>query len=542
MATAPPLLTPGTVLGGYALGNLIARGGMGEVYQARQLSLQRVVALKVLDPVLASRDPGFADRFIAEARAAGRLNHPNIIQVHEVDRCPSPVPVAQELVFFSMELIEGESLRDYLDREECCDEATIARVMCAMADALAYAEQAGIVHRDIKPDNILLVSDGRVKLADLGLATPTQTDTGPERDRNGKVKVMGTPLYMSPEQAKGLAVDHRCDQYSLGATLYHMLTGQPPFAGADAKSIMKAHVTAPVPDPRELDASLPAAWSELCMRLMAKEPDDRCDHATDLIEAVRAASGGTTVLRRPRSRRYLIPSLATLLVVAAAMVVIWPSRTEVQSAPALPAVMVSATAPAVTVAVTVTATLAPSSTAMPIKAAEPVPSAPASDLAQAIDACRQRLDYLSIKATVEHYGQQAGPRLKPHLATLARLGEYAQAGESSVRALVNLDNPTVKLRLDGPEREVTLLRLTSQDITLRVANEERRLARASTPLPWNRLLRDALRDHPELDADAVRLTCLWMWRSRDWADLRDTLSQHPVAQALTAVDAGLGGR
>jgi tRNA A-37 threonylcarbamoyl transferase component Bud32 len=292
----PALLPPQSRLGGYEIIELVGKGGMGEVYKARQVSMDRVVALKVLSPRLAARDPSFAQQFIAEARSAGRLNHAHIVAVHDVASAPAPAAIGHEgeLHFFSMEFIEGETVKDVLERQGRLDPAQVARVMRGMAEALVYAQAQGLIHRDIKPDNIMLGADGAVKLADLGLATDLETATN---EAGGKV--MGTPLYMSPEQARALAIDHRSDQYSLGATLFHCLTGRAPFHGDSAKAIMKAHVVEPVPDPRDLRDDVPEGWRQLCMRLMAKDPAARFADAAAMRVAIEAAAQGKTA--RPRT-------------------------------------------------------------------------------------------------------------------------------------------------------------------------------------------------------------------------------------------------
>ena len=302
-AVIPPLLAAGQQLGGYQVVRLVGKGGMGEVYQARQLSMDREVAIKVLSPRLAQKDPSFAKRFVDEARAAGKLNHANIIHVHDVST--ATLPDGSEGHFFSMEFIDGESLQEILDREGRLPEAQLRAVMTGVAEALSFAAKAGIVHRDIKPDNIMITRSGLVKVADLGLAVPSQTgdDHAPERDEKGRAKVMGTPLYLSPEQARALPVDHRSDQYSLGATLFHLLTGDAPYRGPDAKSIMKAHVVDPVPDPADRVEGIDEAWRQLCMRLMAKKPEERFATAKELVEAVEAACDGVTIEQLERRKR-----------------------------------------------------------------------------------------------------------------------------------------------------------------------------------------------------------------------------------------------
>ncbi|MFM2090769.1 MAG: hypothetical protein RLZZ127_1258, partial [Planctomycetota bacterium] len=325
----PPaaLLPAQTRLGGYEIMELVGRGGMGEVYRARQVSMDRIVALKVLSPRLAAKDPSFAQQFIAEARAAGRLNHAHIVHVHDVASALAPegCGVAGELHYFSMEFIDGETVKDVLERQGRLEPDQVARVMRGMGEALVYAQSQDLIHRDIKPDNIMLGSDGSVKLADLGLATDLETATN---EAGGKV--MGTPLYMSPEQARALALDHRSDQYSLGATLFHCLTGRPPYTGDSAKGIMKAHVVEPVPDPRALREDVPEAWRQLCLRLMAKEPAARFPDAVAMRLAIEAAAQGRAVRartatahpahRRPPRRSPLLVGAVAAGVVAAVAV------------------------------------------------------------------------------------------------------------------------------------------------------------------------------------------------------------------------------
>ena len=303
-AQVPALLAPGQVVAGYEIERLVGKGGMGEVYQARQLSMDREVALKILSPKMAQKDPSFAQRFVEEARAAGKLNHPNLIHVHDVGTADLPDGRGQ-VHFFSMELIDGESVQELLDRDEVLSGPMLATVMTGVAEALAFAAKVGIVHRDIKPDNIMITKSGLVKVADLGLAIPSQTseDHAPERDEKGRAKVLGTPLYLSPEQARAQPVDHRSDQYSLGATLFHCLTGDAPYRGPDAKSIMKAHVVDAIPDPRKRREHLDEAWCQLCERLLSKRADERFASPKELVEAVEAAAKGVTLAQLERRRQ-----------------------------------------------------------------------------------------------------------------------------------------------------------------------------------------------------------------------------------------------
>lgn len=290
------LLQPKQQLAGYEIGELVGKGGMGEVYRARQISMDRVVALKILAPRLAKQDPIFAKRFVDEARAAGRLNHPNIIAVHDVGKAPMPGSAAgtePDLDYFSMEYVDGESVKDVIERQGICPLSLVTQVMQGMTEALVYAEAQGIVHRDIKPDNIMITNGGVVKLADLGLALQLGgEEVIGEKDGQGRSKVMGTPLYMSPEQARALPVDSRSDQYSLGATLFHMLTGRPPFKGDNAKVIMRSHVFDPVPDPKAINPEVPEGWRQLTMRLLAKTPEERFQNAVAMRAAMQAAISG----------------------------------------------------------------------------------------------------------------------------------------------------------------------------------------------------------------------------------------------------------
>jgi serine/threonine protein kinase len=294
------LLKPGQHLAGYEILAFVAKGGMGEVYRARQVAMDRVVALKVLSPHLAKRDPVFVRRFVAEARAAGRLNHANIVRVHDVDR--ARIDTAQgplDVDCFAMEFVEGETVKDVIAQYGICPIRLVVKVMQGMAEALVYAQQQGLVHRDIKPENIMLAHDGEVKLADLGLAMQAGGDesvgvAGASAGTSAG-KVVGTPAYMSPEQACALPVDHRSDQYSLGATLYHMLTGEPPYGAGDSRAVMRAHVFDPVPDPQALRPDLPEGWCRLCRRLLAKEPAGRFADSEALRAAVAVLAEGGQV-------------------------------------------------------------------------------------------------------------------------------------------------------------------------------------------------------------------------------------------------------
>ena len=262
-------------LGGYEILARLGQGGMGAVFKARHISLGRIVALKVLNPE-ASRDPSFVQRFQREAHLASQLQHPNIVEVYDVGS-------QNGRHFMAMEYVDGKSLEERVAGGPIPEELalTIAR---GVAEALAAAHAAGIIHRDIKPANILMTREGQPKLADLGLAKSTDAD-GVALTQTGAV--VGTPLYMSPEQCQASKeMDHRTDIYSLGATLYHMVCGRPPFTGSSTVALIHKHVYDPLPDPRQTVPNLSAGLAGLLSRMMAKAPEDRYGSCEEVIQAI----------------------------------------------------------------------------------------------------------------------------------------------------------------------------------------------------------------------------------------------------------------
>ena len=252
-------------IGGYRILKKIGSGSMGTVYKAKQLSLDRVVAIKILNPEL-SRKEDYARRFLKEARTVARLNHPNVI---------SGIDVGEEdgVRYFVMEFASGMTVGKLVGRGGGMDESRVASIAVQIARALDHAHAAGLVHRDVKPDNILLTKDGIAKLCDLGLA----------KDRPEEGRSMGTPNYISPEQAKGAAeVDIRSDLYSFGCSLYHMLAGSPPFTGS-AKIVMVKHLSEEATPLRKLEPDVSEDMARIIAKLMAKEPADRYQSPKDLI-------------------------------------------------------------------------------------------------------------------------------------------------------------------------------------------------------------------------------------------------------------------
>ena len=267
-------LAGGRILAGYRIEEMIGSGAMGQVYRATQLSMNRQVAFKVLAPKLAS-NPRFRERFLREARAAGRLHHPNLISVHDVAE-------ADGLMFFSMELVEGTSLRALITKQGRAPEVRALEMMRQVLEALKYAHAAGVIHRDIKPDNIMLTKEGMVKLADLGLSKNEGDDEDAYTTQAGAI--MGTPHYMAPEQGRDAhSVDHRADLYAMGATLYHLVCGTPPFTGESALEVVIKAAAQPLRFP---EPGPSPAVRVLISRLMAKKPEDRPQTAGETLEIV----------------------------------------------------------------------------------------------------------------------------------------------------------------------------------------------------------------------------------------------------------------
>jgi serine/threonine-protein kinase len=326
----------GTRLGDYQVMRKLGRGGMADVYAARQMSLGRDVALKVLRSEFA-RDKDYIERFRREARAAAKLNHPNIVQVIDVGSIDS-------LHYIAQELIDGENLRQSLERRGSIGLDEAVEVLVGVASALEVACEAGITHRDIKPENIMRSSRGIIKVADFGLAR-LGADAGASRaDLTQAGLTLGTPRYMSPEQVQGQTVDVRSDLYSLGVSMYHLLSGRPPFEADDplALAFMHLHETPkPLDRARNLkdadgEPDLPEWLIEVVNRLMNKHPQDRFQSPIELLDAVRneastSSLGGLGVgtaaatirlqraadqARRQRRRRQLRIAAAILLPLA----------------------------------------------------------------------------------------------------------------------------------------------------------------------------------------------------------------------------------
>jgi len=274
----------GEQLGGYRLERQLGRGAMGDVHLAVQTSLDRRVALKVLKPALA-RDARFVERFQREARAAARLNHPNIVTAYDVGEDGGTH-------FLSLEYMEGGSLQSRLRSAGRLPWAMALDAVIDAAKGLVYAEGRGIVHRDIKPDNLMLGADGEVKIADLGLAVQVEQEDGVDGERG---KVFGTPHFLAPELLRGEKPTTSSDLYALGTTAYQLIAGRTPFDGADPKRIARAILDGEAPPLGGVVVGVPTPVERVVHRLMAKDPSERpasAREALEELEAARSAAGG----------------------------------------------------------------------------------------------------------------------------------------------------------------------------------------------------------------------------------------------------------
>ena len=272
---APQDLT-GQLLGDYQVLRKLGQGAMGQVYLARQLSLKREVALKILRRDHAA-NPVALKRFQAEAEAVAQVTHPNIVQVFAVGELDG-------LRYIALEYVDGRNLREYLALKGSPELPLALSILRQVAAALQRASEAGLVHRDIKPENILITRKAEVKVADFGLSryfAGQGIDGGEPLNLTQSGMTLGTPLYMSPEQVQGLAVDHRSDLYSFGVTAYHLLAGQPPFTGATVFDVALQHVQGTAPPLAGFRPDLPPALCDAIHRLMAKRPADRHQTARD---------------------------------------------------------------------------------------------------------------------------------------------------------------------------------------------------------------------------------------------------------------------
>ncbi|MHC5018989.1 MAG: protein kinase domain-containing protein [Planctomycetota bacterium] len=298
----------GQVIGGCKISKKLGQGGMGAVYLADHLGLDKKVAIKVIAGAAATGDAA-VQRFVREAKAAAKLAHPNIVGVFNVGR-------DKGFNFIEMEFIEGKSVRDMIADESLDLEESI-RILRESCKGLAHAHQAGLVHRDIKPDNILVSSRGEVKIADFGLARSVEEESM-EITRSGQI--LGTPHFMSPEQCDGAKTDQRTDVYSMGVTMYTMLSGEKPFLGETAMAVLMKHIHEEPPPLREKAPHVPEDLDHIVMRMMAKSLEDRYESCAAVLADLDKWDGGGAIAapkrRRKKSNKGLLFTMATLAVLA----------------------------------------------------------------------------------------------------------------------------------------------------------------------------------------------------------------------------------
>ena len=285
---------------GYRILDVLGKGGMGTVYRAEQTSLNREVALKVLNTAQ-TKDAAFVSQFVAEARAAAKLQHPNVVSVFDVEH-------DGDLYYYAMELMHDGSCEDWLKQHGTMPVDRATQVIADAAAGLAYAESLGIVHRDIKPDNLMLDQHGAIKIADLGLAS---TSSDPKEDR-----AVGTPHFMAPEQVLKQPLDHRTDLYALGCTYYRLVTGRTPFRGQTVKDILRAQVKETPESASKVNPDVPQEVDAIIARLMAKDAGDRYQTANELLEELHA-------LLQPQQKRGLWIGLAAVAVLVAGGAIYW---------------------------------------------------------------------------------------------------------------------------------------------------------------------------------------------------------------------------
>lgn len=291
---------PAQQIPGYQVLGKLGQGAMATVFKAKQLSLDRIVAIKVL-PKRLSENREFVDRFYKEGKAAAKLNHAHIVGAYDVGE-------AMGYHYFVMEYIDGKTVYDLLKDGKPLPEKEVLTTIIQVAKALQHAHHRGLIHRDVKPKNIMITDDGVVKLADMGLARAVSDREAAEAEQG---KAFGTPYYIAPEQIRGeLDVDYRADIYSLGATFYHLVTGKVPFDGPNPSAVMHKHLKAKLTPPDQINPNISSGICEIIEVCMAKDRDKRYASTDELLEDLESVARGEAPLQA--RRMFDLASLASL--------------------------------------------------------------------------------------------------------------------------------------------------------------------------------------------------------------------------------------
>ncbi len=303
---------------GYQILGKLGKGAMATVYKGRQISLDRIVAVKVL-PKRMSENPEFVDRFYREGKAAAKLNHANIVQAIDVGE-------SEGYHYFVMEYVDGDTVHDRLTNNRRYKENDALDIIIHIADALAHSHDRGLIHRDVKPKNIMITTDGVAKLADMGLAREV-SDTQLAQSEAGRA--YGTPYYISPEQIRGeVEIDFRADIYSLGATFYHMVTGRVPFDADNPTGVMLKHLREQLTPPDHINPELSIGSAEIIEAMMAKDRNDRYQSTQELLEDLKAVRQGKPPIH---ARKIFDMSQLTNLEADAEIVNVPPGTTRIGS-------------------------------------------------------------------------------------------------------------------------------------------------------------------------------------------------------------------
>jgi chemotaxis response regulator CheB/predicted Ser/Thr protein kinase len=283
----------GKQLGKYKILKLLGRGGMGAVYQAHHTMLEKTVCLKVLSPACTATGPKAIERFLQEARAIAKLEHPNIVKVYDIEQ-------VNNLYFIVMEYIQGKTLSQLLEEKDAFGVRDTVNISIKIAQALDAAHRQRLIHRDVKSANIMVSETGEVKLTDFGLAISV--------DRSSKIsssnEIWGTPSYLSPETINGDPVDHRTDIYSLGIVVFEMLIGEPPYTGTNPITVLRQHLEAPVPSISQLRPDVPVELEKIIVKMLAKQPQERVQSAEALIALLQHCSSSLSENQKRETVRY----------------------------------------------------------------------------------------------------------------------------------------------------------------------------------------------------------------------------------------------